>query len=109
MDFIKTSYKFMAHRFLSLLQTNEITYDLLWALFKLNSVVYATCFKTNKSRYVLFNGGEEKEISSKIKYYNIECRYLNYNSQVFEEASIDLTIIKFHKRKRISTLKAFPL
>ncbi len=108
-DFIKTSYKATAQRFLSLLQDLEITYDLLWALFKPNSVVYTSCFGTDKPRCVLFDGGEEKETNFGVKYYNMECRYLDYNGQVFGEASVDLAIFKFRGRKRISTLKAFPL
>ena len=107
--FIKTSYKSTAQRFLSLLQNDEITYDLLWALFKPNSVVYTTCFGTDKPRCVLFDGGEEKATNFGAKYYNMECRYLDYNGQVFGEASVDLAIFKFRGRKRISTLKAFPL
>ena len=39
----------------------------------------------------------------------MECRYLDYDGEVFGEASIDLPITKFCGRKRINTLKAFPL
>ena len=53
-DFIKTTYKFTAQRLHSLLESGEITYDLLWALFKPNSTIYSTCFGTEKItvRYV---------------------------------------------------------
>ena len=108
-DFIKTFYKSTAQHFLSLLQNDKITYNLLWALFKLNSVVYTTCFGTKKSYCILFDGGEEKEINLRIKYYNMKCQYLNYNGQLFGEALVDLVIVKFHRRKHISTFKAFPL
>jgi hypothetical protein len=108
-DFIKSTYKSTAQRLFSLLGNDEITYDLLWAVFKPNSMVYTTCFGTGKPRCVTYDGGEEKETSHGVKYYNMECRYLDYDGQVFGEASIDLAIVKFRGKKRISTLKAFPL
>ncbi len=108
-DFIKTTYKSTAQRLLSLLENDEITYDLLWVLFKPNSMVYTTCFGTGKPRCVIYDDGEERETSNGLKYYKMECRYLDYDGQVFGESSIDLAIVKFRGKKRISTLNAFPL
>lgn len=44
-----------------------------------------------------------------MKYYNIKYYYLDYDDKVFRKAFINLTVVKFRERKRISTLKAFPL
>lgn len=49
---------------LSLLENDEITYDLLWALFMPNSMPYTTCFGTDKPRCVIYDAGEEQETSS---------------------------------------------
>ncbi|KAL9129214.1 MAG: hypothetical protein Q9217_002283 [Psora testacea] len=108
-DFIKTTYKSTAQCLLSLLEDSEITYDLLWALFKPNSMVYSTCFGTEKLRYVMYDSGEEGETSNGLKYYKMECRCLDYDGHVFGESPIDLAIVKFRGKKRISTLNAFPL
>ena len=107
-DFIKITYESTAQRLLSLLENGEITYDLLWALFKPNSLVYSTCFGTGKLRCIIYDDGKEGETSNGLKYYKIECQYLDYNSQVFGETSVNLAIVKFRRKKRISTLKAFP-
>ena len=104
-----TTYESTTQRLLSLLENEEITYDLLWALFKPNSRIYTTCFGTGKPRCVIYDGGEENETDYWVKYYNMECRYLDYDGRLFGEASINLTVVKFRGRKRISTLKAFPL
>ena len=56
----------------------------------------------------MYDNGKEVEISNGLKYYKMECRYLNYNGQVFGESPIHLAIVKFRGRKRISTLNAFP-
>ncbi|KAK3169608.1 hypothetical protein OEA41_008992 [Lepraria neglecta] len=108
-DFIKTTYQSTAQRLLSLLENNEITYDLLWALFTPNSMAYTTCLGTGKPRCVIYDDGEEKETNNRLKYYQMECRYLDHDGQVFGEASINLAIVKFRGKKRISTLNAFPL
>jgi hypothetical protein len=108
-DFIKTTYKSTAQRLLSLLDNGEITYDLLWALFKPNSMVFSTCLGTEKPRCVIYNDGEEEETSNGLKYYKMECRYLDYDGRVFGKTSINLVIVKFRGKRRISTLNAFPL
>ncbi|KAI4166536.1 MAG: hypothetical protein LQ343_007967, partial [Gyalolechia ehrenbergii] len=104
-DFIQSTYKSTARRLFSLLAKGEITYDLLWTLVRPNSTVYTTCLGTQKPRCTIYDGGEEKETSSGLKYFNMECRYLDYDGQVFGEASIDIPIVKFRGKKRISTLK----
>ena len=93
--FIQTTYKSTAQRLSSLLAEGEITYDLLWALVRPNSTVYTTCPGTKKPRCVIYDSGEEKEISSGSKYFNMECRYLDYDGQVFREASIDIPILLY--------------
>ena len=57
----------------------------------------------------MYGDGEEGETSNGLKYYKMECRYLDYDGQVFGETSTNLAIVKFRGKKRISTLNAFPL
>ena len=108
-EYIKMTYKSTAQRLLSLLENGEITYDLLWALFKPNFIVYSTCLGTDKPRCVIYDDGEEGETANRLKYYKMECRYLDYDGQVFGDMSISLAIVKFRGKKRINILKAFPL
>ena len=108
-DFIRKTYESTAQRLYSLLENGEITYDLLWALLKPNSRLYSTCLGTEKLRCVIYDDGEEGETSNGMKYYKIEYRYLDYDGQVFGETSINLAIVKFRRKKRISILNIFPL
>lgn len=73
-DFIKAIYKSTAQRLRSLWEIGEITYDLLWALFKPNFLIYSTCFGTKKSRCVIYDDGEEGETGNGLKYYKMEGR-----------------------------------
>lgn len=72
-------------------------------------MIYTTCFDIDKSRCVIYDVDEEQKTSNKLKYYKMKCRYLNYDDQVFKKASINLIIVKFREKKRISTLNAFSL
>lgn len=106
---IKRDYGDTTDRLVPLLENGEITYDLLWALFKPNTTVYTTCFGTRKPRCVIFDDGEEKTTKDNVQYYHMNCRYLDFDGSVFGEASIGVNIPKFRGTKRINSLQAFPL
>ncbi len=108
-NYIKTTYTPTEHSIVSLLAAKEITYDLLWALFKPGTWVYTTCSGTGKPRCVIYDACEEKTTKSGLKYCNMECRYLDFDGEVLGEVSIELHIPKFRGTKRINTLEAFPL
>ncbi|OJD12529.1 hypothetical protein AJ78_06894 [Emergomyces pasteurianus Ep9510] len=72
------------------------------------SYVYTTCLGTGKPRCVIFDAGE-KATEKGVQYYKLECRYLDYDGQVFGEVGVEFGIIKFRGYKPIHTLEAFPL
>ena len=82
---------------------------MLWALFKPNTAVYTTCFGTGKPRCVKYQRGEERTTDSGVKYFHLECCYVDFNGKVFGETSIGLAILKFSGTKTINSLDAFPL
>jgi hypothetical protein len=108
-DHIKSAYIDTNQSLLSLLSTGHITYDLLWALFKSNVLVYTTCSGTHKPRCVKYNFGEEKTTNTGTKYWSIDCRFLDFDGEDLGSAAIELKISKFRGVKRINTLEAFPL
>jgi hypothetical protein len=108
-DCITETYSDVTQHLASLLQNGLITYDLLWALVKSNALVYTTCSGTQKPRCVRYNFGEEKTLKSGAKFWNLDCRYLDFNGEDFGSVSIELQISKFRGTRRINTLEAFPL
>jgi hypothetical protein len=94
---------------LSLQPTGHITYDLLWAFFKPNALVYTTCFGTHKPRCVRYNFGEEKKTVTGTKYWSLDCSYLDFNGEDLGLFPIELKIAKFRGAKHINALEAFPL
>ncbi len=110
LGFIKKTYEPTTEQLNALLAKGEITYNLLWALFKPNMVVYTTCVGTGKPRCVKFDFGEErKQQISGVDYFHIGCHYLDFDGKVFGEISTALQIEKFRGARRIDTLGIFPL
>lgn len=108
-DHIKRSYTLVKRRIHSLVSLNqEITFDLLWALFKPNDIVYGKCFGTEKSRCIIFDSGVVKTLDNVTEYFHIQGRYLDFNGKDFGEASAVLGVTKFSGAKRIDSLEAFP-
>src|SRR5450432_217733 len=83
-NYIKEAYESITRRLAPLLERGEITYDLLWALFIPNSVAYATCSGTKKSRCIRYDFGEEKTTNG-VEYFHIEGRYWDFDGEVFGE------------------------
>ncbi|KAL9126352.1 MAG: hypothetical protein Q9217_004582 [Psora testacea] len=108
-DFMKSEYASTTARLSPLLKNGEIIYDLLWALFRPNTIVYTICLDTEKALCIRFDRGEEKTSSTGVTYFHMECRYLDSDGAVFGEVSTALGVAKFAGVKRIVAFDAFPL
>ena len=106
---MKSTYASTTDRLVPLLENGEITYDLLWALFKPNTIVYTTCLDTEKSACFRFDKAEEKTTTAGATYLHMECRYFDSDGAVFGEVSTPLGGAKYAGVKRIVNLDAFPL
>lgn len=107
-DHLKQAYASISQRLKSMLQHGHITYDLLWALFKPGCHVYTTCIGTKEPRCVKFDAGEEISQNDET-WFNLECRFLDYDEVKFGEAGTFLRVPKFRGSKPIETLEAYPL
>lgn len=107
-DHLEQAYSAVSQRLSSILQHGHITYDLLWALFKPGCHVYTTCIGTKELRCVIFDAGEEVTQNDET-WFNLECRFLDYDGVKFGEAGIFLRVAKFRGSKPIESLEAFPL
>ncbi len=57
----------------------------------------------------MYNSGKEKTTANEIPYFHVECRYLNFNGQVFDKASMALGIGEFEGARQINQLTAYLL
>lgn len=108
-NFIEKTYTDTNSHVQSLLAHGEITYDLLWALFKPNCLLFTTCLGTRKPRCVRHVCGEEKRNMYGTKYWSLDCRYNDFDGKEIGEVPMDVQITKFRGSKLIHELEAFPI
>lgn len=106
---IKDIYKSTTERLAGLIVDGKITYDLLWALFKANSLIFTICRGSRKPRCLRYDFGEETKNNQGMEYFELQCRSLDFDGEVFGEIVDKLRIEKFHGAKRIDTLDVFPI
>ncbi|KAH8593857.1 hypothetical protein B0O99DRAFT_688291 [Bisporella sp. PMI_857] len=106
---LSTSYSDVRQRLDALFKAKEITYDLLWALFKANTLVYTTCQGTEKPRCIKYESATEETTMAGVEYLHIKGSYLDFDGKIVGKVPIETTILKFHGSKPISSLDAFPL
>ncbi|CAG8981848.1 hypothetical protein HYALB_00014000 [Hymenoscyphus albidus] len=108
-DYIKSSYADTTQRLNVLLGSKEITYDLLWVLFKPNTLVYTTCEGTKKPRCIRYESGEAETTPNGLEYFHIKGNYVEFDGKVLGKVPVQTAILSFRGSKSISTLEAFPL
>ncbi|EQL37999.1 hypothetical protein BDFG_01016 [Blastomyces dermatitidis ATCC 26199] len=108
-DCIESTYTESSQRLEALCAQQMITYDLLKFLFKPEEIICAACPGTGKPRALIYDFGKEKETRQGIKYFELSCRYIDFDGRVFEEVQDELSIFKFHGAIPISKLSASPL
>lgn len=112
-----------------LLESKKITFDLLWALFKSDEIVYTSTYDTlseprtfkieyaylistdTHSNYfdVLTTDLKQEHSLLKGDYYIIEGRYLKFDGKTFEMSNVQVTVEAFKRSRPISSLRCFPL
>ena len=89
-------------------KAKEITYDLLWALFKANTLVYTTCRETKKLRCIKYVSAAEETTPSGVEYFYIKGSYLDFDEKILGKVLIETAILKFIRSKPVNSLEAFP-
>ncbi|KAL7275470.1 hypothetical protein RUND412_001577 [Rhizina undulata] len=108
-DYINSDYAATARRLYPLLEHDEITFDLLWALFLPNTLVYTVCAGSNEPRCLKLDWGEQKETLERGRFFQLDCHYVDYDGKNFGKASAVLEIDEFRGSRRIDSLGVFPL
>lgn len=92
-----------------LLALKQITWDLLWALFKPNDHVISKCPGTGKQKCLRYGMGEKKKTEQGVEYFELECRYLDFDGDLFGTVVDKLKIQKFRGARPINSLEVVPL
>ncbi|KAL1650086.1 hypothetical protein SLS58_001464 [Diplodia intermedia] len=93
-----------------MLEAGNITFDLLWALFKPNTIAYTTTYGSVENPRCFKVDYATKE-SSFIRgdWYSIEGRYLEYDGKTFGLGELELSVDAFKGPRKITSLATYPL
>ncbi|KAE8443485.1 hypothetical protein EG329_001796 [Mollisiaceae sp. DMI_Dod_QoI] len=93
-----------------MLESGIITFDLLWALYKPNTLAYTTTYGSVDEPRAFKIELAEKEFSfMKGEWYNIEGRYLEYDGKTWGMGTMDCDVPGFKGARKITSLNCYPL
>ncbi|PQE22433.1 AAA family ATPase protein [Rutstroemia sp. NJR-2017a BVV2] len=93
-----------------MLETGIITFDLLWALYKPNTLAYTTTYGTiDEPRAFKIELAEKEYSFMKGAWYNIEGKYLEYDGKTWGMGTMDCDVPAFKGARKITSLNCYPL
>ena len=95
LNYVNSVYVFVSTHLIEFLINNDITYDLLWALFKSNNIIYICYDGTKESRCFKLAFVKKRKIKQRFKYFHVKDYYLDFDSKVLEKSRLVVDIKKF--------------
>jgi len=93
-----------------MLANNQITFDLLWALYKPNTIAYCSTYgDSDEGRAFKIDFATKEQNFMKGVWYNVEGRYLEYDGKSFGMGTLHNEVQSFQGVRKISSLECFPL
>ncbi|KAL2874887.1 hypothetical protein SGCOL_009865 [Colletotrichum sp. CLE4] len=93
-----------------MLENGLITFDLLWALFKPNKLIYTTTYgSSDEPRVFKVEQAEKMNSMTKGEFYLLDGKYMEYDGKQFGYGTLCEEIPEFRGARKISSLNAFPL
>lgn len=93
-----------------LLENDMITFDLLWALFKPNTVVYTPTYNDSEQpRCFKMEYATRESSFTKGTWYSVDGRYLEYDGKAFGMGTMYAEVSSFKGSRKISSLSCYPI
>ncbi|KAB8298079.1 hypothetical protein EYC80_001842 [Monilinia laxa] len=93
-----------------MLETGIITFDLLWALYKPNTLAYTTTYGTiDEPRAFKIELAEKNSSFMRGTWYHIEGKYLEYDGKTWGMGTMDCEVPSFKGARKITSLNCYPL
>ena len=93
-----------------LLEAGNITFDLIWALFKPNELVVTSCYgEWSEPRCFTVEHTNKNASLTRGEYWTLEGKYLEYDGKTFGFGEVSADLKSFKGPRRISSLAAYPL
>ncbi|KAL4803176.1 hypothetical protein BDV18DRAFT_44214 [Aspergillus unguis] len=108
--YLDTDYAETKKTLYPLLEANTITFDLLWALFKPNTIAYAPTYgNQDEPRAFKIEYATKESSFMKGQWYSIEGRYLEYDGKAFGMGTMAAEVESFKGTRKITSLGCYPL
>lgn len=93
-----------------MLESGIITFDLLWALYKPNTLAYTTTYGSlDQPRTFKIELAEKESSFMRGDWYNIEGKYLEYDGKAWGMGSMESAVPAFKGARKITSLGCYPL
>ncbi|EPE10912.1 aaa family atpase [Ophiostoma piceae UAMH 11346] len=108
--YLDKDYEAVKNSLHPLLDNGLITFDLLWALWKPNTLAYTTTYGSHDQPRIFKADMAEKHFSlMKGDFYYIEGKYFEYDGKRFGYGSVADEIGEFRGARKITSLSLYPL
>lgn len=108
--YLDTDYAEIKRTLYPLLESNMITFDLLWALFKPNTIAYTPTYgHPDEPRAFKIEYASKESSFMKGSWYSIEGRYLEYDGKSFGMGTMAAEVESFKGARKITGLACYPL
>ncbi|KAJ5344777.1 hypothetical protein N7452_002781, partial [Penicillium brevicompactum] len=108
--YLDTDYADIKKTLYPLLEANTITFDLLWALFKPNTIAYTPTYgNADEPRAFKIEYAVKESSFMKGQWYSVEGRYLEYDGKDFGFGSMSAEVDSFKGARKITSLSCYPL
>lgn len=109
-NYIDKDYESTRKRLYPMIEAGNITFDLIWALFKPNTIAYAPTYGNKDDPRCFKVDYATKEVDfMEREWWIIEGRYLEYDGKTFGFGGCWARIDKFKGPKKITSLETYPL
>ncbi|KAH7078952.1 P-loop containing nucleoside triphosphate hydrolase protein [Paraphoma chrysanthemicola] len=109
LQYISEDYASTQASLTSLSEHDEITFDLLWALFPPNSIVYTKSNLMREPQILKLQKGEFGQLPSGARYYALNLQYLSHDGEKLGWAPKTIQIGQFDGAKKVYNLLVVPL
>ncbi|RAL59605.1 hypothetical protein DID88_006464 [Monilinia fructigena] len=110
LKYLDKDYASTKKTLIPMLETGIITFDLLWALYKPNTLAYTTTYGTiDEPRAFKIELAEKNKQFYEGTWYHIEGKYLEYDGKTWGMGTMDCEVPSFKGARKITSLNCYPL
>ncbi|KAJ5144221.1 uncharacterized protein N7515_003008 [Penicillium bovifimosum] len=108
--YLDTDYADIKKTLYPLLEANTITFDLLWALYKPNTIAYTPTYgNADEPRAFKIEYAVKESSFMKGQWYSVDGRYLEYDGKDYGFGSMSAEVEAFKGARKITSLACYPL